>query len=369
MGQVTIFRSGEQLFTKRLKSIVPEQVKDSLTVLSWQKDLPHTTPILTRRKLLKGGFKGLSQVIYTLDLNDSRNYLSDIAVRRANRKIKNPMSSAIMNSKLLTHMVLQDYFNVPEVFAVVVKGEITPLRKGAKVKDFATLLEHCLSFGGVILKPTDGRQGQGVISLKGKEGNLYVRDQKVEEKDIHQLISSLDSYQVESFVEQAAYASTIYPHVTNTMRVLTMRDPARNHEPFIAFAIHKFGTKESAPVDNWAKGGLSSLLDLETGELGPGAGYPVYNGGKLIWFDRHPETGAQITGTCVPGWLGLKEQLLEMLSALKFLIYIGWDIAFTPQGPLIIEGNTGPAVSFLQVHTPLLKDPRIKRFYAYHQVL
>jgi len=148
-----------------------------------------------------------------------------------------------------------------------------------------------------------------------------------------------------------------------------MRDPDGDREPFIAFAIHKFGTKESAPVDNWAKGGLSAYVDLESGELGPGAGYPKYTGGKLSWFDRHPETGAPIAGVQVPQWLALKGQLLEMLRELKFLIYIGWDIVITPRGPCIIEGNTAPAVAFLQVHKPLLKDPRVKRFYAYHKVL
>lgn len=89
----------------------------------------------------------------------------------------------------------------------------------------------------------------------------------------------------------------------------------------------------------------------------------------MIWFERHPETEAQIASTFVPGWSTLKVQLLEMLRELKFLIYIGWDIVITPQGPFIIEGNTGPAVTFLQVHKPLLKDPRIKRFYAYHRVI
>lgn len=279
------------------------------------------------------------------------------------------MSSAVMNNKLLTHAVLEKFFNVPNVIAVIVEGQVSPLRKDVKVHDVATLLKHCLSSNGVIIKPSDGRQGQGVISLKAKDNTFHINEQKADHRDIHTLISRLDNYQIEPLVEQAPYASTIYPHVTNTLRVLTMRDPDQNHEPFIAFAIHKFGTKVSVPVDNWAKGGLSSLVNLETGELGPGAGYPDHTDGKLIWFDRHPETGAQIMGTFVPGWSALKEQLLEMLRRLKFLLYIGWDIVVTSEGPFIIEGNTAPAVTFLQVHRPLLEDPRIKRFYAYHQAL
>lgn len=271
-----------------------------------------------------------------------------------------------MNNKLLAPVILEEYFKVPDVLAVVVKGEISPLRKDAEVRDIGTLLEHCHSSAGVIIKPSNGRQGRGVISLKVKEGSLYISEQKTQQSDLHQLISSLNNYQIESLVKQAAYASTIYSSVTNSMRVVTMRDPDQDDKPFIAFAVHKFGTKQSAPVDNWAKGGLCALVDLETGELGPSAGYPDYTGGELTWFDQHPETRSQITGVFVPGWSALKEQLLEMLKALKFLLYIGWDIVITLQGPCIIEGNTFPAASFLQVHKPLLKDPRIKRFYTYH---
>lgn len=344
------------------------ELKNRLQVLKWQRELPRAAPLTTRLKLLTGGFTGLSQTIYDFEQNNGRDYLSDLAARRSFR-IRNPTSVRVMDNKLLTPAVLQNYFDVPDVLAVIAEGEISPLRREAKVRDVQTLLEHCLSTGGVILKPSGGLKGKGVISLKVRNNCMYISEREAKTVEVHRLISSLDNYQIESFVEQAAYAAKIYPHVTNTMRILTMRDPDHGDEPFIAFAIHKFGTKESAPVDNWARGGLNAHIDLETGKLGPAAGYPDFTGGELTWFDQHPETGEQIAGVYVPNWLALKEQLLDMLRALKFLIYIGWDIVITPQGPCIIEGNTGPAIAFLQVHKPLLKDPRIKRFYAYHNVI
>ena len=353
---------------KPTKNPIRRELKNRLEVLKWQRKLPRTTPLTTRIKLLTGGFTGLSQTIYDFDQNNGRDYLSDLAARRSFR-IRNPMSARVMDNKLLTPAVLQSYFDVPKVLAVVADGEVSPLHQDSKVQDVETLLEHCLSTGGAILKPSGGLKGKGVISLKVKNDCVYISERKAETSEVHRLISGLNDYQVESFVEQADYASKIYPHVTNTMRILTMRDPERGDEPFIAFAIHKFGTRESAPVDNWAKGGLNAYVDLETGELGPAAGYPDYTGGELTWFDQHPETGEQIVGVHVPDWSALKEQLLDMLRALKFLIYIGWDIVVTPQGPCIIEGNTRPAIGFLQVHKPLLRDPRIKRFYAYHNVI
>jgi hypothetical protein len=359
---------GVKVLMKPTKNPIRRELKNRLKVLKWQRKLPRTTPLTTRIKLLTGGFTGLSQTIYNLDQNNGQDYLSDLAVRRSFR-IMNRMSARVMDNKLLTPAVLQNYFDVPDVLAVIAEGEISSMRQDAKVRDVATLLEYCRSTGGVILKPSGGLKGKGVISLKAKNECVYISERKAEMAEVPRLISGLNDYQIESFVEQAAYAAEIYPHVTNTMRVLTMRDPERGDEPFIAFAIHKFGTTESAPVDNWAKGGLNAYVDLETGKLGPAVGYPDYTGGKLTWFDQHPETGEQIAGVYVPDWLALKEQLLDMLRALKFLMYIGWDIVITPQGPCIIEGNTGPAIGFLQVHKPLLKDPRIKRFYAYHNVI
>jgi hypothetical protein len=137
-------------------------------------------------------------------------------------------------------------------------------------------------------------------------------------------------------------------------------------EAFVATAVHRFGNKDSIPVDNWSRGGLSSRIDLETGELGPGATYPRH--GEVIFHDDHPDTGTRIRGVCIPGWSQLKHRLLDMAQAWSFIPYVGWDIIVADDDTWLLEGNNYSDVNLLQVHGPLLRDPRVRRFYRYHGV-
>ena len=90
------------------------------------------------------------------------------------------------------------------------------------------------------------------------------------------LLAPLRRYLITEFVVQAPYAASIYPHTTNMVRILTLWDLAVGR-PFLAAAVHRFGTARSAPVDNWhgGWGGLSARIDLDSGVLGPGRRSPT----------------------------------------------------------------------------------------------
>jgi len=61
-------------------------------------------------------------------------------------------------------------------------------------------------------------------------------------------------------------------------------------------------------------------------------------------FGEHPVTGVAITGFQVP----LYNEVLELVDRLARRVpafpYIGWDIAITPSGPVVIEGNHNSGV-------------------------
>ena len=52
------------------------------------------------------------------------------------------------------------------------------------------------------------------------------------------------------------------------------------------------------------------------------------------------------------------------MEALPESVYVGWDVAITDQGPVVIEANANPHVDLLQCHGPFLaNDPRVLNFY------
>jgi hypothetical protein len=139
-------------------------------------------------------------------------------------------------------------------------------------------------------------------------------------------------------------------------------------EPFIAAAIHKFGTTKTAPVDNVGKGALSAAVDVETGIIGPALASPKL--GVRRWHSHHPETGQPIEGTAIPTWSQLSDGLMKVMRRMRHIPYVGWDVVAGDDQFYLIEGNAHPDLGAPGQSTtgPLLKDQRVRRFFEHHGV-
>jgi hypothetical protein len=99
-------------------------------------------------------------------------------------------------------------------------------------------------------------------------------------------------------------------------------------------------------VDNLHAGGIAAAVDLESGKLGPASNL----GGdcRLGWLDRHPDTGARITGAQLPEWGEVRDFAIRAHKAFGDRVVVGWDIAITPGGPVLVEGNGAPDLDIMQ---------------------
>jgi len=219
-----------------------------------------------------------------------------------------------------------------------------------------------------VLKPcVDGNGGAGVFVYERRDGAHVVNGVLVTPNDLGRRLGG-GVWLVCAYVEQADYARTIFPDVANTIRVLTMYDDEAG-QAFAAAAVHRFGTRAQGPtaVDNWSRGGLTAAIDLAGGCLGRAYGFP--SAGGLVTHATHPDTGTPIEGAVVSGWPAVRDGIVALATRLPFLPYVGWDVVVTDEGYQVIEGNRRPDVNLLQVHRPLLADPRVRRFYERHGVL
>jgi hypothetical protein len=228
------------------------------------------------------------------------------------------------------------------------------------------VLDHLRSGQQLILKPVHAAGGTGVKHCSYRDGEYRVNGERMSTAAVREMVEDRDANVVMEFVEQAAYARDLYPNATNTIRVLTMWDNERE-EAFCPVAVHRLGTDRSAPVDNFDRGGISSRVDLRRGKLGTGV--QLADDGAVKQHDTHPETGAQITGTQVPGWSTILDTILEIAEAFSYVPYIGWDVVVTGPGSFVLlEANNCPGVKSLQAHGPLLTDSRTRAFYARHGI-
>jgi len=151
--------------------------------------------------------------------------------------------------------------------------------------------------------------------------------------------------------------------VLATVRLVTCRDESEGYEP--THAILRMARGTQATVDNYHAGGLAASVDIETGELGAATDM----GGNAVtgWCEVHPDSGARIAGRQLPRWGDTLALARHAHAAFPFCTVVGWDIAITPDGPVVIEGNSSPDVDIMQrpFRAPV-GSSRFGELLAYH---
>ena len=333
-------------------------------------------PLRDTIRALRLGFLTRSYALYALRGRDPSEYLSDLArVRYASFVNAGPLGEIVRN-KLWFYLCTQDIVPCqPRIFGLIAKGRFQRLRLPAGLAspqggaDGRTVVQILQEQGKVILKPLCGNQGTGVKLLTASENGYTVNGLAIGERELARRVARLDRYLVVEYVEQHAYARAIFPNSVNTLRLATLWDDEED-EPFLAAAVHRFGTSESAPVDNVARGGLVALIDAKTGRLGAAARVKLRSPTPVFYTD-HPETKVAIAGTVVPHWQAIKAAALSAARQVPSVPYVGWDIAVTKTDPgmTFIEGNDGTGINLLQMHEPLLRSPRVAAFFRHHGVI
>lgn len=143
------------------------------------------------------------------------------------------------------------------------------------------------------------------------------------------------------------------PGALCTLRVLAFRTPGGRAE--VQLASYRLAIGD-APADNFHFGGMMAPVDIRTGRLGTAV---RRRGRVLVPVDRHPDTGATIAGHQLPFWPQTLELARRALDLARRVPLIGWDIAITDDGPVLIEANaaSNPDIAQAPTGTPLSDTP------------
>jgi hypothetical protein len=149
-----------------------------------------------------------------------------------------------------------------------------------------------------------------------------------------------------------------------TIRAVTVLD--EDLEPELVVAYLRVLTKLEPdwpvrkPISEYA-----AAIDLETGRLGPMTGDKPECLSQ--WHERHPVTGVAVLGRPVPCWDAVVALAERAHQVARDRILVGWDIAVTPQGPVLLEGNSYPDVHYPQrIYRKPYGEMRIGTLLRFH---
>lgn len=180
-------------------------------------------------------------------------------------------------------------------------------------------------------KPYDGLGGMGVEKVDGKT----ITDPKAYFEHCIQ-----NRIFLEQLVIQHPQMNVLCPTSVNTMRVMTFNDHGKSRILWMGLRVGN-GVN---PVDNFHAQGMGVAIDMETGKL-TGNAIDKDN----VEFTHHPTTGVQFDGFQLPCFEEVKDLVLRAALESDKILVVGWDVALSDKGPVIIEGNRRPGFDLVQV--------------------
>ncbi len=196
-------------------------------------------------------------------------------------------------------------------------------------EEFDAFLQGQVSF---FAKPNHGACGNGIEKLNisdfsdSKEILAHIREKKL--------------VILEEVLTQHADMARLHPQSVNSIRIVTDLVDDTVH---IAYVMVKMG-RGGGCCDNTGQGGIICRVDETTGKIRSVATDDYFN-----VFDKHPDTDIALVGYQLPMIPEAIALVKEAATVIPQMRHIGWDVAITPDGPAIIEGNEYPGTDLCQL--------------------
>lgn len=246
---------------------------------------------------------------------ERRTYLTDAERNRLCEKANNCRQQAVVMDKYRTAKLYEDCYKRP---FMLVDGK----------EDRKRFVKFCIPLGEVVAKPTDECAGRGVRLFRESTPEGW-------ERCFEKLISEKRRFIVEQRIRQDAFTAR-WSSSVNTVRVNTFQ---HNGQVEIFTSFIRTGRKD-AFVDNGAQGGLFASIDDNTGVLITD-GYDEHGNRYVV----HPDSQVPFKGEQMPRWGELRAMATLLALRLPKVVYVGWDLALTPDGWVLMEANKGEFIA------------------------
>lgn len=194
----------------------------------------------------------------------------------------------------------------------------------------------------IFCKPAWGQKGQGAIGASRSKAEWKVNEEEISAGALaKRILVDSDSYGrlLQPVLKNHPEVEKITGDVgLNTIRFVTA---STNSGPKIIVATQKLiGARSLA--DNFlggVTGNLIAAIDLARGTLGACYGRRSGHRYLLTHYERHPVTDSKIQGVALPMWEKTCAVALSAARVLSDEPFLGFDVAITKDGPVVLEAN------------------------------
>ena len=228
-------------------------------------------------------------------------------------KANNHKDDLIFHDKWTTYQKFKDFFKRD---AIIVSDKKSLLSNNAVL----FFLKH----KKFIIKPINAASGRGIKILSIKETDII-------EDILLPILEDLKSpCVIEELIIQSSTLADFHPNSVNTLRIPTFR--FNDNETLIFHPFLRIGQKGNI-VDNAGAGGIMGLVDIKTGCVFAASDE------RCNCYTKHPDTNLDIVGFRIPMWEEALVFVKKLADVIPNVRYVGWDIALTEKGWVLIEGN------------------------------
>ncbi len=248
---------------------------------------------------------------YSLDTNERNEYIGSGAMYEYQLKMNPRKHRTVLSDKIAFLKKFND-------FAGRNWTTLSTLKKNAELAD---VFLNCAS-GKIVLKHSRGQAGKEVEVFESASLN---RDSLIEKMERHGFNL------LETYVLQNDELMKLSPSALNTVRLITQL-----YKEEVVIVAARLRISINAQVDNVSAGNIMVPVDKGSGKItGPGIYADITKPDEYT----HPVTGIPFIGFQVPFWNECLQLVTQAALRIPENRSVGWDVAITNKGPLLIEGN------------------------------
>lgn len=303
--------------------------------------------------------KGATYYFFLLGLHKKGHYMQDYIDDHDYSKIHDQLDPEYYRPMLEDKVIFDRYiksFNIPspEMIGIIEQGKIY-WEKDNRFEPLKSILNTPME---AFCKEVTSWGGKNIYKVVIRNRKLLINNKPMSFKAFSDVLGQ-GKFILQRKIEQHRKLNMLNPCCVNTLRIYTIRD---GNKPKYFKSFLRMGVGGSV-VDNVSSNNLA--IGIEDDHYLAQKAYRRSN--PPIWLSHHPDTQVEFSSFKIPDH---KEAIRLCTDTHKYFsdfLIIAWDVAISKSGPLLLEGNPAPSLTFIQVLYGGLKEEFVSAAKAYRK--